>query len=750
MSSLIPSGKNRMFTFHSRRRSMRISLRITLLSWLVAMVTLLIFVLVTIPQQKKIFLQSTESKANSVAVSLHDAAAGAAVNEDFASVVSAGQSMLEGDSDVEFLVVTKNDGFSLVIEQSGWKAVPKADAYWLPKNREFISAIEIVPLLDRRVFHYAQPFDYSNIQWGWIHVGLSLNLYDRSVATLYRNTILLALACIIFSLIVSMMYARQMVRPILHLRQIVRQIADGDFSIRVDKFKNDELGSLSESVNIMTEALHRRDRILESVRFAAQHFMHSSRWEEAIDEVLSKIGQAAEVHRAYVFENHTDDAGRLCCSLRDEWVLHGKSPQLSNPDFQTIPYIDSGFGRWIAMLSSNELLSGPISEIDPVERNVLELQGIRSLIVIPIFVVGEWWGFLGLDDFVQDRIWSDAEKDSLRAAVDMLGATIARQRVQAALLEAKATLEQRVQERTHELQAQVSAKEKALADLAEAQSSLLEASRAAGMAEVATGVIHNVGNVLNSVNVSCTLLMDKLRQSHVDKVSKVADLMAEPEGGLARFLTDDLRGRQIPVYLSSLANALIEEQQLMLKETESLHSCIEHIKEIVTMQQSYGSVFGINETIHAKQLMEDALNLNTGALARHGITVQRQYEPMQPITVDKHSVLQILINLINNAKYACSSESGANEKIITLKLLKHDPDRIRMQVTDNGVGILPENITRIFQHGFTTRKSGHGFGLHSGALVARNLGGSLTVFSDGPGLGATFTLELPCQPGVRT
>ena len=192
----------------------------------------------------------------------------------------------------------------------------------------------------------------------------------------------------------------------------------------------------------------------------------------------------------------------------------------------------------------------------------------------------------------------------------------ARRQDQEALLEAKETLEQRVDERTQALQDQVVAKEQALAKLAEAQGSLVAMSRAAGMAEVATGVLHNVGNVLNSVNVSCDLIMDQVRESRVANIAKLADLMAahSPEN-LGQFLSNDPRGRQIPAYLISLSPVLIEEQQLILKETEALHQRIAHIKEIVTMQQTYGRVSGVLETIAPEQLMEDALKLNADALA---------------------------------------------------------------------------------------------------------------------------------------
>jgi signal transduction histidine kinase len=136
--------------------------------------------------------------------------------------------------------------------------------------------------------------------------------------------------------------------------------------------------------------------------------------------------------------------------------------------------------------------------------------------------------------------------------------------------------------------------------------------------------------------------------------------------------------------------------------------------------------------------------MTAGTLARHNIKVVRDFGSLPPIYTDKHRVLQILVNLIRNANHACD-ESGRDDKEIVLQTTSIG-DRVKISITDNGIGVPPENLTRIFNHGFTTRKDGHGFGLHSGALTAKELGGSLTVYSNGPGLGATFTLELPSGP----
>jgi len=193
-----------------------------------------------------------------------------------------------------------------------------------------------------------------------------------------------------------------------------------------------------------------------------------------------------------------------------------------------------------------------------------------------------------------------------------------------------------------------------------------------------------------------------------------------------------------------LSDHLAAEQAALLKEIDLLRNNVEHIKEIVAMQQSYAKVCGVSEQVKASDLLEDALRMHAGALMRHEVQVIREYDPqVSDVTTEKHKVLQILVNLVHNAKYACD-ESGRKDKRLTLRLA-NGGDRVRISVTDNGVGIPAENLTRIFNHGYTTRKDGHGFGLHSGALAARELGGRLSAHSDGPGLGATFTLELPIQ-----
>jgi len=300
-------------------------------------------------------------------------------------------------------------------------------------------------------------------------------------------------------------------------------------------------------------------------------------------------------------------------------------------------------------------------------------------------------------------------------------------------------------------EAMVSAKNEFIAALKQAEleraslhKRLLETSRQAGMSEVACNVLHNVGNVLNSVNISVTTIAQLTRNSRVGKLDKAVALLEENAGDLARFLSADPKGIQLRGYLRQLSKLLVDEQHVSLGELGSLRENIEHIKEIVAMQQSYAKVSGLTEVVDIAALFEDSLRMNDGSFQRHQISLAREFEEVPAITVEKHKVLQILVNLISNAKHACE-EGGRTDKRVTVRITNREGG-VAISVADNGIGIPPENLMRIFNHGFTTRKGGHGFGLHSGALAAKELGGSLTVQSQGSGQGAVFTLNLPMQP----
>ena len=277
-------------------------------------------------------------------------------------------------------------------------------------------------------------------------------------------------------------------------------------------------------------------------------------------------------------------------------------------------------------------------------------------------------------------------------------------------------------------------------ELKTAQNELVDTARQAGMAEVAVGVLHNVGNVLNSVNVTTTIIGGKMRKSKAQSLGKIVAMLREHEGKLGEFLEKDAKGIEVLSYLEKLSQVICTEQRDVLSELETLAKNVEHMKEIVSAQQSYATAVPLVEFLSAGDLLEDAQRINLTSLGRHQVKIEKNYSDSHHISGDKHKVLQILVNLINNAKQAMGN---SEIKILTLSTRVGPAGRIQISVSDTGCGIHPDNLNRIFSHGFTTKKGGHGFGLHSSVLAAREMKGSLTVQSEGPGRGTTFTLELP-------
>jgi signal transduction histidine kinase len=548
-----------------------IARRTVVLAWTITLVTLGIFVAVMIPEQKRDLRAELESKASGVAVALQGEVAEAAISEDYSSVVEHAMQVLRGDKAVDFLVITKNDGLSVVVDRKGWRMEPKTDPFWYPALRHPSSELGVVPMFERRVFHYAVPFDYSSIQWGWIHVGLSLDSYDESARQVNLRTGILAVVCVLISLMASVAYAGLFVRPILQLQSVVERVAGGDLMARADIHSQDEVEQLATAFNSMADMILHRNRELS---------------------------------------------------------------------------------------------------------------------------------------------------------------------------EAKRDLEMRVTERTQELREQIVARDSALAALAVAQKRLIDLSRISGMAEVATGVIHNVGNVLNSVNVSATIVGDRLRASRISQIGELVRVLEDHKSELSDFLTNDPRGQRMLPYMSNLSRHLEKERDLVGEEVASLVQHVGHIKEIVAMQQTYARSSGVFEKVELDDVLKDALGITNPGMERHGIALEIASDDLPPITTDRHKVLQILLNLLRNAKDAVK-ESGNSDRHIAIRMLRVGNERVAIRIEDNGIGIPAANLVRIFSHGFTTKRDGHGFGLHSGALAARQIGGSLSAESEGANAGAVFTLELP-------
>lgn len=286
------------------------------------------------------------------------------------------------------------------------------------------------------------------------------------------------------------------------------------------------------------------------------------------------------------------------------------------------------------------------------------------------------------------------------------------------------------------------AREDAERHMAEANQMLIDAAHLAGKAEIATSVLHNVGNVLTSISVQATTLQERVSSNHVPSLRKVVGLLDSQQSRLGDFFENDPRGQQLPVYLRSLSETLLSEQEALMQELQTLDTNVDHAKRIVAAQQNLARGYCFDEEIELSEILENALTVVRASFERHHVAVKLDVGSTTTLMTDRHKLIQILVNLLTNAKDAIL-HLPASERHIDLCVSNCADDSIRIEVRDHGIGIARDHLTRIFSQGFTTKSSGHGFGLHYCGLAASSLGGSLTVFSDGPGKGATFSLQIP-------
>lgn len=272
------------------------------------------------------------------------------------------------------------------------------------------------------------------------------------------------------------------------------------------------------------------------------------------------------------------------------------------------------------------------------------------------------------------------------------------------------------------------------------QRELMNASRQTGMAEIATSVLHNVGNVLNSASVAATVSMDGIRRFKIGELAPVVKMLNDHPSDIAEYLGAQNRGVQLAKYMSELEKCLNQERESVTAELNALSDSLDHIKSIIVKQQQYARYVGVVERVDIAEAIDDALKMD-GMTARSNIRVVQQFADVDPIATDRHRLMEILLNLLSNARHAIQDARPSDPRI-TLRI-ESDERHVRIALSDNGIGIKPTDLPKIFAYGFTTKPKGHGFGLHGSALAAKGLGGTLTASSAGAGRGATFVIEIP-------
>ncbi|MDB6168215.1 MAG: sensor signal transduction histidine kinase [Verrucomicrobia bacterium] len=545
---------------------------------------------------------------------------------------------------------------------------------------------------------------FRSIQSGGEKIGTIYLLSDLDELDLrWRLYAMIAVGVLLVGILVAWLLASRLQQvisqPVSELAAIAGRVAGGkDYSARAVKQSNDEFGQLIEGFNHMLDRVQARDAELQAAHDQLEKRVaeRTASLRQSQEEIAQKEAQLRFIIEAVPFSvtwiyYREDRIERL---VNQAFFRITSLDPKKTPDVEDVRRISYPEDLKRQDEFRDQLVRGETDEFS-MEKRYLHASGEVIWVVLTIKVFrGE----------------------------------------QGKILQEVSTL------------VDITERKRAELELEQLHKRLLETSRQAGMAEVATGVLHNVGNVLNSVNVSATLVSDHVRRSKISNLGKLCAMLSEHGNDLGTYLTADPKGKLIPSYLSTLTENLSTEQKSIVVELENLRKNIEHIKDIVAMQQNYAKTSGVVETVSVPDLVEDAIRMNAGSLARHDVEISRDYQARPVITLEKNKVLQIIVNLVRNAKYACD-ESGRSDKLLTTRITATDHS-VSITIIDNGVGIPRENLTRIFAHGFTTRKDGHGFGLHTGALAAKELGGSLTAESNGPGLGATFILTLPFKPNL--
>lgn len=271
------------------------------------------------------------------------------------------------------------------------------------------------------------------------------------------------------------------------------------------------------------------------------------------------------------------------------------------------------------------------------------------------------------------------------------------------------------------------------------QHQLRESSHQAGMAVIATGILHNVGNVLNSLGTANTTARRDVKALRFEQLEQVTHLLLDNREHLATFLNDDERGRHLPDYLSALSAHISSKSRVIQAELETTEQLLLHLSNIVSAQQELAHSGGLCEPLNVTDLVETALLVQASELAR--FEVVRDYEELPPIMTDRHKLLQIVVNLISNARDAVAAVVSGRRRILVKLAL--DATHVQLTVEDTGIGMSAEVLSQLWRFGFTTKPQGHGFGLHNSANAAAEIGATLMAHSDGVDRGARFTLRLP-------
>lgn len=481
-------------------------------------------------------------------------------------------------------------------------------------------------------------------------------------------------------------------------------------------------------------ASDRRAAILEAVAVAAERFIQDLSLDKHLPQILERLGEATGVSRGYFFENHPGDDGALLTSQRYEWAATGIEPQMSNPDLQDLPWLTVGMGRWVSLMSKGQPVCGHVRDFPSSEREMLEPQGIRSIVVVPVIVGGDWHGFIGFDECTGEREWTADELDALKAAAGIVGAAIERRvaeearqrelaersRAEQELKEHREHLEELVQARTAELaeanerlRREIVEREQAQREL-EAQRTLsMRSDRLRSLGEMAAGMAHELNQPLQGVRGLAQQLAIAVDRGWDETKETVRD-----------------RAREI------------------VEQVDRMTHVIEHVR-MFAREAGKPDL----SSVDVNGVVRSSLSMLRAQCEAHGIDIGCELaETLPPVRANPFSLEEVFVNLLLNARDAVEEQNGRRPSrtpcvLLRTELRQEDAgSSVAVEVIDNGVGIPGDAMDKVFDPFFTTKEPhrGTGLGLSISRSIVETFGGTIDIKSM-PGRETRVTVSLPTR-----
>ncbi len=263
-----------------------------------------------------------------------------------------------------------------------------------------------------------------------------------------------------------------------------------------------------------------------------------------------------------------------------------------------------------------------------------------------------------------------------------------------------------------------------------------------GKAEVVADILHNVGNVLNSINVSVLEIHKSLDESKLPSLQKAVNLFDEHAHDLGSYLQNDEKGKLIPGFIQKVSSKLVEEQSAIFNEIAQLEKRLEVINHILELQQNVNrpSLYVKLESLN--EMLDTASEILMQKLINRNIKLIKHVDESIKIKCIRSKIIHVFVNLIKNSIEAFDNRESKEPLVIDVSCVD-SPEYYVFTIKDNGAGIDEEHLNHIFNHGFTTKSKGFGFGLHSCATTIQEIRGKILAESAGKGMGSSIIIHFP-------